>query len=181
MLDLEANRGLRWLFHIARLRVPAGFLIAAATLWLAQPSRESLWLGGAVAAAGEGLRVWASGHLRKGQEVTHSGPYRYMGHPLYVGSLIIGFGFALAVGHSVAAGLVVTYLAVTLFAAVRLEEATLRDEFATEFDAYAAGHVARSERRFSLDQLVTNGEHKALVGFAAMLALLWLKAWLFAS
>ena len=180
MLDLDANPGLRRLFVVARARVVVGFLVAGVSLWLARPSWTMLAWGASIAVMGEALRVWAAGHLRKGQEVTRSGPYRFVGHPLYVGSFAIGVGFAVAAGHPLVAGLVLAYLAITLFAAVRLEEATLREAFGTEFDRYATGEISRSPRRFSFEQVVTNGEHKAWLGFAAALGVLGLKAWFIA-
>ena len=177
MLDLAANPGLRRLFLIARARVAAGFVVAAAAFWLARPTWSSLAAGAPLAGAGALLRVWAAGHLRKGVEVTRSGPYRRMRHPLYWGSLLMGLGFAAAAAEPLAAGLVVAYLAVTLLAAARLEEATLRDAFGGEFDEYVRGAGRRSGRRFSARQMAANGELRALAGFAAALALLGLKAW----
>jgi len=38
--------------RIARLRVPLGFVLGAAALWLARPTSSSLLLGGPVAVAG---------------------------------------------------------------------------------------------------------------------------------
>ena len=168
----------RRLFLIARARVSAGFLVGAGALWLARPTWGSLGAGALVAAAGEALRVWAAGHLRKGQEVTRSGPYHYLRHPLYCGSGVIGVGFAVAAQNLPAAGLVLGYLGISLAAAVRLEEATLREAFGPEFERYAAGTAAASDRRFSRARLVANGEHRALAGFAAALGMLALKAWL---
>ena len=176
MPDLAGRR--RRLFLIARARVPAGFLVGAAAFWLARPTWGSLGAGALLAAAGEALRVWAAGHLRKGAEVTRSGPYRHLRHPLYCGSGIIGVGFAVAARDPAAAGLVLGYLGISLAAAVRLEEATLREVFGPEFERYAAGAAAASDRRFSLARMVANGERQALAGFAAALGLLALKAWL---
>ena len=53
-----------------------------------------------VALAGEAIRFWAAGHLNKSREVTRSGPYRFVAHPLYLGSSVIGAGLAIA-SHSV--------------------------------------------------------------------------------
>lgn len=180
MLDLDANPGLRRLFFIARARVTAGFLVAAAAFWLARPTWGSLSAGALVAAAGALLRAWAAGHLRKGVEVTRSGPYRRLRHPLYCGSFLIGLGFAIAAADPLAAGVVIAYLAVTLLAAARLEEATLRDAFGAAFDD-AAGAARHTLRRFSLQRMEANGELRALAGFAAALGLLGIKAWLISS
>ena len=177
MTDLAARRRRR-LFVIARARVSAGFFVGAGALWLAQPTRRSLGAGALVAAAGEALRVWAAGHLHKGEEITWSGPYRRLRHPLYCGSAVIGVGFAVAAQELPAAGLVLGYLGITLAAAVRLEEATLRESFGPEFERYVGGTAPASGRRFSLARMVANGEHQALAGFAAALGILALKVWL---
>ena len=151
MLDLDAKSGLRRLFLATRARVSVGFLVAVVAIWLARPSLCSLAWGTSITAVGEAVRVWAAGHLRKGQEVTSSGPHRHVAHPLYVGSCVLGLGFAVAVGHPLGAGLVVVYLAITLFAAVPLEEATLSEAFGAEFDWYTRGEATPPDRRFSVE------------------------------
>ena len=59
---------------VARLRVPIGFLLVAAFLWLADPTSASLAYGLPLAALGLALRAWAAGHLDKNQSLTTSGP-----------------------------------------------------------------------------------------------------------
>src|SRR5581483_12492263 len=68
---------------LARFRVALGWVFAPLVLILANPSRESIVVGTIIGLAGEGLRVWALGHLKKAREVTASGPYRFVAHPLY--------------------------------------------------------------------------------------------------
>src|SRR3989304_4033718 len=41
---------------------------------------------------GEGLRLWAAGHLRKNKQLTATGPYSYVKNPLYIGTLLITVG-----------------------------------------------------------------------------------------
>src|SRR5262245_65357280 len=67
---------------LARFRVALGWVFAPLVFILANPSRESLFIGSIVALAGEGVRIWAAGHLNKAREVTASGPYVYFAHPL---------------------------------------------------------------------------------------------------
>ena len=164
-----------WLIRVARLRVTVGFGVAAAAFWLARPSWLSVGVGTAVALVGESLRVWAAGHLEKGMEVTTSGPYRWMRHPLYVGSSLLGAGFAVAARHPVAAALVVVYLAVSLSVAVRLEEATLQVKFGDAYDRYARGTMDATTRPFSAGRARRNGEAQTLLGVLAALVLLALK------
>ena len=102
---------------IARLRVALGFTCGVLVLWLATPTRTTITAGLAVAVVGEGFRFWAAGHLNKSREVTRSGPYRFVAHPLYVGSSVIGAGLAVASGRVAVAAIVAAYLAITLTAA----------------------------------------------------------------
>jgi protein-S-isoprenylcysteine O-methyltransferase Ste14 len=85
----------------ARVLVPV--VAAGLVLTFARPSPASLALGALLVAAGEALRLWAAGHLVKTQRLTLSGPYRYLRHPLYAGTLLIGAGFLVAAGPAVAA------------------------------------------------------------------------------
>jgi len=167
--------------RLARLRVPLGFLCAIVVLWLAQPTGRSLLWGSLLAMAGESLRLWAAGHLNKSREVTTSGPYRWIGHPLYTGSFIMGTGLAIAAHTTVVAVIIAAYLATTIPAAIRSEEAFLRETFGDQYDRYRrSGGDARasapSARRFSLQQAIANHEQRAIAGLAGAVLLLVLKA-----
>ncbi len=179
MLDLDRDPRLRRLFNLARRRVVAGFAVAAVTFILATPTWTTLAAGAAIALIGEALRVWAAGHLVKGREVTMSGPYRWMQHPLYVGSAVLGVGFSVIAASWVVAVIVLGYVGVMTAAAIRLETATLRDAFGETYTRYVAGEVApaAAARRFSLRRAIANREHHAVAGFAATVAVMALKAW----
>lgn len=165
---------------LARRRVTLGFVLGPLVFWLAHPTAFTLALGFGMAAVGEGLRVWAAGHLNKSREVTSSGPYRWFAHPLYVGSSVIGAGFAVASGSAAAALVIAIYLGVTLTAAVRTEEAFLRGAFGDRYDRYRRGAAVDAAdaagRRFRVSQALANQEHRAVLGFAAVALLLALKA-----
>ena len=161
---------------LARWRVFLGFVFAAIVMWQATPTRNSLLFGAAIAVIGECLRLWAAGHLEKGREVTRSGPYRHTRHPLYLGSSIIGVGIAVASHHLVVAAMVVGYMLLTLTAAMRSEEAHLREKFGDAYDAYAEKRAAPMDRLFSWSRAVGNREHHTMVGLATGLALLALKS-----
>jgi protein-S-isoprenylcysteine O-methyltransferase Ste14 len=161
---------------LARRRVTLGFLAGAVVLWQAHPTRMTLLIGVAVAALGEAFRFWAAGHLNKAREVTSSGPYRWCAHPLYVGSSVMGIGLAIASGSLLVAGLIVAYLAVTLTAAIRGEEAFLRGKFGQGYDVYRQGARRDDSRRFSLAQAMANREHRAVAGLVLAALLLALRA-----
>jgi protein-S-isoprenylcysteine O-methyltransferase Ste14 len=158
--------------RLARYRVRLGFVAAALAFWLARPTARSLAVGAAVAIAGEGLRIWAAGHLEKGSEVTASGPYRRTRHPLYVGSALIALGFAIASARLAVVVLVAGYLALTYGAAMRGEERHLTAKFGPAYPAYRRGRATGTDRRFSLRRVVRNREYRAIAGLLLVLALL---------
>jgi protein-S-isoprenylcysteine O-methyltransferase Ste14 len=162
--------------RLARLRVPLGFASGVLVLWLARPTWRTIAVGVPIACVGEGLRIWAAGHLEKSREVTRSGPYRWLGHPLYVGSSIMALGLAIACGSVAVAVLIAFYMVTTLTAAIRAENAFLRARFGDDYAAWQAGTTAAVLRPFTWERARRNREHRAVVGLAAGVALLAIKA-----
>lgn len=162
--------------RLARLRVPLGFVSAILVMWLAAPSGATILIGSVIAAIGESIRIWAAGHLNKSREVTASGPYRWFAHPLYVGSSVMGAGLAVASGSAAVAVIIALYLAITLTAAIRREEAFLSQAFGDRYDKYRRDGEVDGSRRFSMAQVLANKEYRAVAGLAAAVLLLVLKA-----
>lgn len=168
--------GVNWT-KLARWRVPLGFAAFTAAFLLSSPTPSTYYAGAVLAAAGQALRVWAAGHIEKGREVTRSGPYRHLRHPLYTGSLLMGAGFVVASASMWTAALAVAYFTVTYVAAVRSEEATLDARFAGEYSAYregrATGASAPATRRFSTERAFgVNKEWRSLAGLIGAFALM---------
>ncbi len=180
-MTTEANAatiGTPWIRRLARARVPLGFAFGIVVLWFAGPTPTLLAIGLSIALLGEALRVWAAGHLEKSREVTQSGPYRVFRHPLYVGSSVMGIGLAVATGSVTVTLLVLTYLVVTLSAAVRAEEAFLRNRFGGDYDAYKEGRATTAAPRdFSVARAMRNREYRAVAGVFFVALLLCAKWW----
>lgn len=180
-----------WSQIARRIRVPLGFLFAVFYFWLARPTWRSMALGAIVIVPGLLIRALASGYVRKNESLATSGPYAYTRNPLYLGSLLIGFGFAMAArSWWVGVALVVMFVAIYL-PVIRDEEAFLRQKF-SEFDEYAQrvprmlprfAHLpsASSEASagFSLDLYLKHREFNALLGTVALLVALVVKMTLF--
>jgi len=163
--------------RVARWRVPLGFATFAAAFAFAAPTLTTLGAGAALAALGQGLRVWAAGHIEKGREVTRSGPYQHLRHPLYAGSLLMGAGFVTASASILTAVIAAAYFAVTYLAAVRSEEATLDARFDGQYTAYREGRSSDMPRRFSMQRAFgMNKEWRSIAGLLAAFALLTLRA-----
>jgi protein-S-isoprenylcysteine O-methyltransferase Ste14 len=106
-------------------------------LWLARPSSSSLAIGLPLALLGEGVRIWASGHIEKTKSLATGGPYAHSRNPLYVGSLLLGLGLAVA---SASVGVVIAvaaYFAAFYPAVMREESGFLARKFPEEYAAWA--------------------------------------------
>lgn len=169
-----------WSRIASRIRVPLGFAAAAIYLWLARPSWGSLIAGAAVSALGICIRALASGHVRKNEELTTTGPYAYTRNPLYLGSIVIAAGFAVA-ARSLWMVLLLGFMFEAIYVPViRAEEAFLKSKF-TEYGDYA-GRVPRLIPRlstvsnpgsgFSLELYLKHREYNALVGALLVVAAL---------
>lgn len=171
-----------WSRIARRIRVPLGFVFALAYLWLARPTPGVIVAGSIIVIAGLAIRAIASGQLKKNEELATSGPYSYTRNPLYLGSILIGVGFALA-----AKSLWIWILLALMFTAIyvpviRSEEAFLRSRF-PDFELYAR-RVPRLAPRWSGDSLISNfssalylkhREYNALIGAILMMLAITVK------
>jgi protein-S-isoprenylcysteine O-methyltransferase Ste14 len=116
------------------------YLAAAALLVLARPRPATLAAGIALVALGALLRVWSAGHLVKTRSLTRSGPYAYLRHPLYAGTLLIGMGFSLAAGGpaapAAAAVLLALFFGYYLPYKERIESARLERRYGDSYRLY---------------------------------------------
>jgi protein-S-isoprenylcysteine O-methyltransferase Ste14 len=176
----SSQSAVSWNRVARRIRVPLGFLFAVFYFWRARPDWMSLALGGAVATLGVFLRAMASGHVKKNEQLATSGPYAYCRNPLYLGSMIIALGFAIASRDVwVGVGIVVLFAAIYV-PVIRGEENFLRGAF-PEYESYARRvprlmpttiWFAGLTSGFSRELYRQHHEYNALIGAAAMLAAL---------
>ena len=168
----------------ARWRVPVGFAAGAVYLVFSQPTPRSLLVGGAVALVGLLLRAWAAGCLDKNRDLATAGPYAYTRNPLYLGSALMGAGFALAAGSWLIAGVFAGVFLLIYWPVIRREEAFLRSQFGDRYERYAAAvplflpspFVAQLDSlKFSRQHYIENREYEAALGYAAALVFLALK------
>ena len=171
-----------WQRIARRIRVPLGFCFAAAFLWLARPTWKTMALSLLLVVPGVWLRGYAAGYVKKNAELTRTGPYAYTRNPLYLGSMLIAFGFAWASGSWVIfVALAALFLAIYL-PTILSEEEYLRSQFAG-FDEYAREVPrllprltgARSDvppGTFSRERYLHHREYNALMGAVAIYAVL---------
>ena len=175
-----------------RIRVPLGFAYALLFLYLAKPQPRFFSVGIVMAALGLAMRVWASGHLKKGKELATTGPYSWTRNPLYLGSFVMGLGFAIA-----ASSFWLTILFLVLFTAVYLpvmkrEEQELtrafgdayqhyRDKvalflpFRSPFQSQSKNAHSPQTGNFQWEKVISNHEYNAVIGFFVVTALIGAK------
>jgi protein-S-isoprenylcysteine O-methyltransferase Ste14 len=169
--------------RVAKLRVPCGFALVAAFLWLSQPSWTSLAAGLPVSILGLVLRGWAAGHLEKNLTLTVSGPYAHVRNPLYIGTLTVAAGFAIAARRWELGALFAAVFALIYLPVVELEEQHLRKLF-PNYAEYARVVpklfprmiAAEAPKHFAWSVYRRNREYEALGGFLAGVAVLAWKA-----
>ena len=168
---------------VARLRVPSGFLIVVVFAWFSRPTPQSMAIGIPLSLLGLALRAWAAGCLAKNQQLATGGPYAYTRNPLYIGTLLVAAGLAVA---SRSIGLAALFTAVFLLVylpVIQNEEQHLRKIF-PEYADYAERVPALiprivSPRENNLNPFraalyLKNQEYQAGLGFlAGMLFLFW--------
>lgn len=187
-MSQQRNFWMRW-------RVRVGYPLAVVYWLLASPTQRSILWGGAVTAFGLIIRGFASGHLRKYEQLATDGPYAHTRNPLYFGSAFLAAGFIVA-GHSWWAGAIVAaYFSIFYYAVMRNEESDLRSRYGAAFEQYAARvplffpRIAAARvkeasftgpplKRFSWAQYRRNREYQACIGALAGLGIVWVRMWI---
>ena len=190
----------RWQKVARRIRVPLGFVTAALylfELWRRPPFPIAIAWSLALVLPGLWLRAYAAGYVKKNRELTQTGPYAHTRNPLYLGSMLMAAGFAVAllswpVGVVLTIGFLIIYIPV-----IASEERFLRANF-PDFDAYcsrvprliprltaagppdAAGTSSATHTsdpgRFSFGLYLRHREYNAAIGVALLyLSLLFLR------
>ncbi len=137
-------------------------------------------MGAFVLVPGLLLRGLASGHVQKDKQLTTSGPYAYTRNPLYLGSLIMAAGFAIAARNWWIVAIMLGMFAVIYVPVIAGEERYLRQTF-PDYDDYAR-HVPRmlprltrygnQQSAYSSARYWKHREYEASIGCVAVLAIL---------
>ena len=159
-----------WQRIARRIRVPLGFLAGALyvfELWRRAPQPAAIAASLALVLPGLWLRGYAAGYVKKNREITMTGPYAHTRNPLYLGSMLMAAGFAVAlmswpVAMVLAVGFGIIYVPV-----IASEERFLRATF-PGFDEYC-GSVPRLIPRIFPAQFPASTEGAGAFSFALYL------------
>jgi protein-S-isoprenylcysteine O-methyltransferase Ste14 len=181
-----------WQKIARRARVPLGFVVAAVFLIFARPTWTTLAWGLVLVIPGLWLRGYAAGYVKKNAELTRTGPYAYTRNPLYLGSMSIAAGFAVAAGRWWLVVLLVAMFLAIYLPTILSEEKFLRGMF-PQFEEYAQrvprllprltpARFADTERgigSFSSERYRHHREYNASIGAAALYVALILRMLLY--
>ncbi len=106
------------------------------------------WAGLAAAGGGMALRIWASLVLgefytrtlrvAENQSVVQQGPYRYIRHPGYLGTILMWVGAGLATGNGLVSVLILVVMASVYHFRIQAEEVMLVERLGQPYAAYQA-------------------------------------------
>jgi len=94
-------------------------------------------VGGAIAAVGATVRMWASGYVMKNKQLATNGPYAYVRHPLYVGNILLLIGFSMASTQWWSFVLMAALLWFYYPPTISYEDNKLRDIFGAEWEEWS--------------------------------------------
>ncbi len=172
-----------WQRVARRIRVPLGFVAAGVYLWQLvrhRPEPVAVLVSLLLVLPGLWLRGYAAGYVKKNRELTVTGPYAYVRNPLYLGSIGIAAGFAVALGSWLFAAVLAVFFLLIYVPVIASEERFLRATFAG-FGAYCArvprliprltpGMQAESgdSGRFSFELYRRHREYNSAIGAALL-------------
>lgn len=119
-----------------RLRVWFGYIIIIALALTAQPNRRLFLAGTGAIVAGLLIRIWASGIVKKDEQLAVEGPYSLCRNPLYVGNILVGYGFASINGQLWGVVVLTLYLLAFYPMTIKRENRKMKEFFGEEFDRY---------------------------------------------
>lgn len=138
--SLRARVGgwLRAASRSSKFRLYVALVIVVGIMAAAWSGREPSLAGLIIVLVGMGLRLWASGHLHKRQTLAVSGPYRWVRHPLYLGTLIAIVGGCALVDLYPLIPVALAIMVPIYLRRVASEEAELRQHFGPVYEDYCA-------------------------------------------
>ena len=166
----------------SRLRVVSGYVVGLLVLALARPTTRSLLVSLPFLLLGDAIRVWASGHIEKTQQLATGGPYAHTRNPLYLGSLFLALGVVVACFSVPVAVAVAVYLVAFYPSVIQEEAAFLKRKFSREYEAWAwevpafwprLTPAGPRQSRFSWERVARNREWSAAVALPLVVLVLW--------
>ena len=172
---------------LTKIRVPAGwiyFILVAAVGNIKVGNIKNVWALFFIF-LGEFIRTLSAGIIKKNQSLSSTGIYGIIRHPLYLGSFLIGMGFAVLVNSIFIWLYFLIFFISTYIVSINSEEQYLSGEFGNTFMEYkrtvpcfiplSVKALKKSTCAFSYRQFKENHEYKNYFIICFVLVVLFLK------
>jgi protein-S-isoprenylcysteine O-methyltransferase Ste14 len=167
----------------SRIRVPAGFLVAAIYLIAAEPRPRTLLIGCSVASIGLIVRTFAAGIIDKNTRLAVNGPYAHTRNPLYLGSVIAALGLSIAAGKWWLLLLQAVFFAAVYIPVMHREQARMIELFDGQYKEYSAAvplllprltawRQTSATNKFTWQRYWSNHEYRAASAFIIITSIL---------
>lgn len=171
----------RWFKLRFAILYPFGIFI----LLYAVPDDSSLRLGISFSLSGLFLRIWANGYAIKLSKLTTSGPYAFVRHPLYLGTMLIALGFVIMLKLHFIGILLLVIMAAIYWRTIEKEEAMLEEKFKDRYAAYKKkvpaivptlfGYKEGEKWSFSFRRFIQSQEYKLFIWMIVLVIVFHLK------
>ena len=139
--ELEELSGIQHIIRELRYhefsRQGIGVILVVVFAVLSQPTLYFFILGCLLVLDGLLIRLYASGFVYKNKELSTSGPYAYVRHPLYTGNILILIGISLASGCISAFVISIIFFWFYYPAAIEYEDRKLKSLFPDSWDSWS--------------------------------------------
>ena len=114
-----------------------GVILVVVFAVLSQPTLYFFILGCLLVLDGLLIRLYASGFVYKNKELSTSGPYAYVRHPLYTGNILILIGISFAADSISALVISIIFFWFYYPAAIEYEDRKLKSLFPDSWDSWS--------------------------------------------
>ncbi|MEI8348652.1 MAG: isoprenylcysteine carboxylmethyltransferase family protein [Candidatus Omnitrophota bacterium] len=156
----------RWFKLRFAITYPFGLFL----LLYCSPTHRSFVVGMGFIMAGLLWRVWANGYAIKTEKLTTSGPYAFMRHPLYFGTMLVAIGFMVMLRTSLAGFCFIVIMLLVYYRTMKNEERALTEKYGDKYLRYKSKVPAlfpaffpypEGEKwAFSIRRVIENTEYK---------------------
>lgn len=160
--------------YISRSRIFMNIIFFIISFIFSSFKLKNYIAGFLICLAGEAIRIWASGCIRKDEELAVDGPYSMVRNPLYLGSFIISAGIGIGWNVPFIFFIYLPFFAVIYTFTIKKEEEKLRLLFTHRFEEYrkktpcflpltSPRNWKLKGTKFTLSLVFKNKEHKTLL------------------
>ncbi len=172
--------------RLFKLRFAVLYPAGAVALWVLRSNDDSFRYGSWIAAAGLLVRSWANGYAIKMDKLTTSGPYGFLRHPLYAGTLLILVGFTVILNSQIWGVLFVAVFLAVYLDTMRKEEKMLTDKFGDAYRHYrsqvpplwprlGAAYAPGEKWPFSWERYWRSQEYKLIIWVIVVALVIYLR------